>query len=153
MPDKARGRTGRPTVYDPAFVEKVHAYLRENQDEWSEFHKTRGEKSDSYEPVVKVKLPTVEGFARFIGVHKDTLYEWKCLYPDFSDALDKIVEEQRDRLINEGLAGNYNPLIAKLVLSANHGMGEKTETKSRISVDEIIRAQESSSAGRSQPGA
>ena len=118
---------GRPTKYDPIFIEKVDEYLKENQDQWTEFHKTRGVHSDSYERYVQVKLPTVEGFARYINVHKDTLYEWKGLYEEFSDSLDKIVEEQKRRLIDNGLAGTYNPVIAKLVLSANHGMAEKTE--------------------------
>ena len=120
---------GRPTLYDHAFINKVDKYLEENQDVWDEFHKTRGSKSDTYERVVQVNLPTVERFARFIGVHKDSLYEWKGLYPEFSDALDKIVEEQKHRLMEEGLANNYNPAIAKLILSSNHGMAEKTEEK------------------------
>lgn len=30
---------------------------------------------------------SIESFAGVIGVHKDTLYEWKATYPDFSDAL------------------------------------------------------------------
>jgi hypothetical protein len=77
--------------------------------------------------VLRVNLPTIEGFARFIGVNKTTLYEWDKKYPDFSNSLDKIRIEQQTRLINEGLAGNYNPTIAKLILSSNHGMREKTE--------------------------
>lgn len=47
---------------------------------------------------------------------------------EFLGALNKIREEQRSRLINKGLSGQYNPVIAKLILSANHGMAEKTET-------------------------
>lgn len=123
--DKLPG--GRPTEYEPSFVGKVDEYLKESQDKWTEFHKTRGLKSDSYDRVVEVKLPSREGFADFIGKSTDAFLDWEELYPEFGVALGKIEREQKKRLINEGLAGNYNPVIAKLLLSANHGLAEKSE--------------------------
>lgn len=143
MPKSSRP-VGRPTQYDPSFVDKVDKYLAENQDEWSEFHKTRGDKSDSYEQVVKVKLPTREGFAQFIGKSTDAFLDWEREHPEFGGALRKIEMEQKQRLINEGLAGNYNPVIAKLLLSANHGMVDRTESKTEFSIASLIKAQQSS---------
>jgi hypothetical protein len=72
----------------------------------------------------------VEDFADFIGVHKDSLYEWARVYPEFSVALSKISDAQKKILIKRSLSGDYNPLIAKLILSANHGMKEKTDVTS-----------------------
>ena len=120
---------GRPTDYDPSFVKKVDEYLKKNQDVWTEFHKTRGEKSDSFERIVTVNLPTREGFASYIGVSHDALSDWEIKYKEFGVALANLDAEQKKRLMNEGLAGNYNPIIAKLLLSANHGLAEKTEQK------------------------
>lgn len=104
---------GRPTKYKESFILKADEYLSENKD---------GIEADSG---IKVQLPTIEGFAGFLKVNKDTLYEWKSKYPGFSDALGKISREQRERLINEGLSGRYNSTIAKLMLANNHGMNDK----------------------------
>ncbi len=120
---------GRPLEYKHEYVDKVYEYLELKNDEEIEFHKTRGENTNSYERIVKVDLPTKEDFALFIGVNKSSLYEWEALSPEFSIALDLITVHQRGKLINGGLSGTYNPTIAKLLLSANHGMKEKNETE------------------------
>jgi len=102
---------GRPTKYDPAFIGMVDQYLT-------------GATRDN------MHLPKVESFAKFIGVHKDTLYEWGKLYPEFSDALKRIMQEQAERLIDDGIYGGkeVNATIVKLLLQNNHGMREKTDT-------------------------
>lgn len=123
---------GRPTKYTPELCQKVDDYLKESIDkELSVLKET--ENPDGTKEIVeikryKVQLPTIEGFALFLGVNKDTLYEWKKKYTNFSDSLDNIINIQKKRLLDEGLAGNYNPTIAKLILSSNHGMAEKTNT-------------------------
>lgn len=127
MAQKRKHPGGRPTDYRPEFIAKVDAYLKERQDEFFEHHKTRGIKSNTYDRCVKVNLPTREGFAKFIGVSHDALSDWERKYPEFGVALAKIAAEQKQRLIEHGLSGDYNPVIAKLVLSANHGMAEKNE--------------------------
>lgn len=121
---------GRPTDYTEDMPDKVRAYIVASKDEYTEFHKTRGEKSDSYDRLVRVNIPTIEGLAIALGVNKSTIYEWEKSYEVFSDALDELRSEQKNRLIQCGLSGDYNPLIAKLVLSANHGMKERTDMTS-----------------------
>lgn len=118
---------GRPTLYRPEFVQKVDEYLELKQDVEDEFHKTRGQTSDSYQRVIKVNLPSVEDFAKFLGFGKTQIYDWEAKHPEFKDALDKIREEQKNRLSEKGLSGDYSPVMAKFLLSANHGMSEKTE--------------------------
>ena len=129
-------KKGRPKKYDPIFIKKVDEYLATCNDVEDEFHKTRGEKSDTFERTLKVHLPKIEEFARFINVHKDTLVEWAKENDDFSVALSKIKLEQHNRLVDESLAGNYNPVIAKLMLSSNHGYREKSDMTSN---DESIK--------------
>jgi len=123
-------KVGRPTKYLEEYINKVDEYLDIHKDIELEKIGLRNEDKgyEKIEYILKVDLPTVEGFALFLGVNKTTLYEWETKHPEFSNALDKIRTEQQTRLINEGLSGNYNPTIAKLILSSNHGMREKTET-------------------------
>jgi DNA-packaging protein gp3 len=116
---------GRPTEYKPEYCEQAEVYLMDSEDTLTE----RGK--------LQVKLPTTDGFARFLGVARSSLYLWEKSHPEFSDALDKIRNEQQERLLNMGLSGDYNPTIAKLVLSSNHGMREKTETDVTTGGDKI----------------
>ncbi len=116
---------GRPTEYSEEYIAKVDEYLAQQVDEEYKRTKTESSASSSYEHRIRVKLPTVEGFARFLGVSKKSLYNWKDTHPDFLHALEKIEIEQKERLICYGLSGDYNSTIAKLILSANHGMNDK----------------------------
>jgi hypothetical protein len=116
---------GRPTKYKPEYVDMVHDYLAECQDD------TLYDESQNKVVDRTVNLPKIEGgFDSFLGVATSTVYEWAKEYPEFSKALALIRQEQKDRLINNGLAGRYNPTIAKLVLSANHGMREGMDVTS-----------------------
>lgn len=118
---------GRPSEYKEEYISKAKEYLSLCQDEYDEYHKTRGEKSDSFDRIIKVKLPTIEGFALYLDVSKKSLYNWAEQNPEFLHALDDIERIQKQRLIENGLSGDYNPMIAKLILSANHGMREKQD--------------------------
>lgn len=126
--EEKKNKFGRPTKYDKKYISKIDMYLKICQDEEKQVVKQSSEKYEMFDNKLKVKLPTIDGFARFINIPKRTLYEWKDKHPDFSHSLDKIVTEQQERLINSGLSGEYNSTIAKLILSSNHGMREKSET-------------------------
>jgi len=117
---------GRPVEYTPEFTMNAKLYLASCVDSIEEFHKTRGDASDTYERHVKVKLPSIEGLAVYLKIHKDTIYEWEKIHPEFSDVLNDLRHQQADKLIVNGLSGDYNPTIAKLLL-AKHGYVEKSE--------------------------
>ena len=128
MAVETKKKTGRPTKYSDSILEKAQVFLKECVDEIEEWHKTRGEKSNSFERITHVNLPTVEGLAIYLKVHRDTLYEWSSKHKEFSDTLEQLSQLQRDVLTKKALSGEYSPIIAKLLLSSNHGMAEKTET-------------------------
>ncbi len=115
---------GRPSEYDPSFVQKVDEYLATCVDAERE---VKG-KGEGY--AIIVRLPKLEGFARFLNVSRQSLNNWAEQHPEFLDALERIKIEQKERLIDNGLSGDYNPTIAKLVLSSDHGMAEKSDVTS-----------------------
>jgi len=89
---------------------------------------------------LKVRLPTLEGLALELGIHRDTLYDWEKKYPQFSDILERLRAEQAVKLLNSGLSGDYNSAITKVLL-IKHGyhdkqeIDQKTEISGAISVD------------------
>ena len=119
---------GRPTTYDSKYINMVDEYLEKNQDFVDIVYSGKDNKNVS--SVAKVKLPTIEGFARYIGIPRRTLYDWRDNHEEFSHTLDKILIEQQERLINKGLSGDYSASIAKLILSSNHGMAERKDVTS-----------------------
>jgi hypothetical protein len=116
----------RPIEYNEEHLIKAREYITLRVDEIEEYHKTRGEKSDGYERLVRVKLPTIEGLAVHLGISRSTLYLWKENYPTFSDIIEELQAIQADRLLNNGLSGDYNPVIAKVLLT-KHGYREGIE--------------------------
>ncbi|MGX7894395.1 terminase small subunit [Tsuneonella sp. HG222] len=127
---KKAAPVGRPSKYTPVVLTQTREYIASCRDSVKLFHKTRGDKSDTFERLVFANIPTKEGLALHLGVHRDTVQEWAKHHPEFSVALEQLDQKQRDMLIKGGLSGQYNPMITKLVLSSNHGMREKTDVTS-----------------------
>lgn len=104
---------GRPTKYEGnKTIEKTRQYISECVDDFSTH---------------TVRLPKAEGLAYYLGVSRDTLYEWAKKHKSFSDILEEINQIQSSRVIDNALAGNYNANIAKLLLG-KHGYKEQSET-------------------------
>ena len=115
--------------YKEEYVAEVDKYLKKNKDRNVKVLKQKSTKKGYliYENKLKVKLPTIGGFATYLGVCEMTLYNWAESNKSFRIALDKIKNEQKQRLLNSGLSGDYSSTIAKLILSSNHGMKERVD--------------------------
>ena len=81
----------------------------------------------SYIVIQNAKMPTIEDYAVYLGVHVSTLKNWADRIIEFGLALDKMKAIQRTFLINNGLSGRYNSTISKLLLGTNHGLIERRE--------------------------
>lgn len=73
-------------------------------------------------------VPTVVGLALFLGVSTSTVYNWASeeVSQEFLDILTRVDQLQHQRLVNNGLAGTFNPAITKMMLT-KHGYSDKIE--------------------------
>lgn len=112
---------GRPSKYDPSFILEVDKYLE-----------TTGKE--------QMHLPKIESFAIWLGVSKDTIYEWAKDNKEFSDAVRKIMNYQAEQLIDDGIYGGkeINQSIVKLLLQSNHGMKERVDQTTNDKDLEVI---------------
>ena len=106
---------GRPTDYTPELLKKANGYLAQCIDDFSD------------EKIKKVRFPSIAGLAVFLKCSRECVYEWGRKYSEFSDILAEVLSEQEKRLLENGLGGNYNAQIAKLVLG-KHGYHEKVDS-------------------------
>lgn len=139
------GNDGQPAKYKEEFVRAVDDYIAECKDGYTQHANSEGKITKTTKKVV---LPTIEGFAKKLGFVTKTLYNWAKIHPEFLHALARIEEAQKERLVSEGLAGNYNFVIAKLLLSANHGLREGKDITSK---GQIIKSNEIAFVDFSEP--
>ena len=109
----------RPTKYTEEIQEKADRYVYEH------------EKFDD-------PLPSMEGLAFALGIHRSTLYDWANSgeKPEFSDTLERIQLQQARLLISKGLKNEFNTTIVKLMM-ANHGYSERIQNDVLIHDDKV----------------
>ncbi len=71
-----------------------------------------------------------------MDINKCTIYDWRKEKKEFSYLIETLLEEQADRLVNNGLTGSYNSTIAKVLLS-KHGYREGIEQTGKDGKDLI----------------
>lgn len=123
---------GRPTDYGEDILTKSNDYLKSCEDESKSFVIMQGDGYTKYEERLVVKIPTIEGLARYLKIHRSTLYAWQKEKPEFSDIIEELQQKQVERLLSNGLSGTYNSTIAKVLLT-KHGYTDRTEVKNEHS--------------------
>ena len=90
---------GRPSKLTDALIEQAGRYA-------SKEYLSEGE-----------VIPTIEGLAVYLNVSRSTIYEWKAKNKEFSDILESLMARQAKELFSNGLTGDFNPTITKLILT------------------------------------
>lgn len=113
---KRKSNGGRPTKLTRELVNKTAQYLNVEI-------KNGGLYSGD--------LPTVAGLSIYLGVSRESIYEWQSLdnplAKEFSDILGELNATQEYKLIGKSLRGEYNSAITKLLLT-KHGYTDKVQT-------------------------
>jgi hypothetical protein len=120
---------GRPTKYNKGVVKTAYDYINSCVDQYYNYQKGFGA-TNTFERRVSVNFPTREELAMRLSIHIDTLIEWEKKYQEFSEALAFLDQKQKIMVLKGSMNGDYNPMIAKLMLSANHGMKERIDNTS-----------------------
>lgn len=128
---------GRPTKYKPAFCEEILDFFNRTPVK-IEYIKTADGKKECRETVCE--LPTLAGFAAYIGVCRDTLHEWSKQHAEFSDAIKRAQAHQEHILIQNGLTGRYHPAVAIFALKNLAGWRDKVEVDNRSHVELSVKA-------------
>jgi len=127
---------GRPTKLTQELIDKTATYLSTCKDDI--VHTDKGALT-----YVNVDLPTLEGLALYLGIHKETIQDWTRdakgddMKSQFSVFVKDILQEQGKRLINKGLGGLYQAKIAGMLLS-KHGYVERSETDITSKGEKIV---------------
>lgn len=105
---KVMAKVGRPTKYTPELLKKAVEYL------------------DDYEYYGAV-FPSYVGLALYLGIDKTTVYAWADDKDkqEFSHLLGTINSIQHEMLVGNGIVGEYQPTITKLMLT-KHGYKDES---------------------------
>ena len=115
---------GRPTDYSQEILDNTLKYIELSEDkEEKQLSGLSVKGTELYKTHYKVNLPTIEGLAYYLKVNRDTIYEWCKKHKEFSDIIESLKAKQAQELISKGLSGDYNPTIAKVLLT-KHGYRE-----------------------------
>lgn len=118
---------GRPTKYSLDILKRTKEYIESCEDETTElFTGYTRNGGEMFKEKLVVKLPNIEGLAYTLKISKDTIYEWCKIHKDFSDVIKDLLAKQANVLLTKGLSGDYNPTIAKVLLT-KHGYREGIE--------------------------
>ncbi len=134
---------GHPTDFSKDMMKKAKAYLASCKDK--RVFKRVGRR---YVSGLDVRIPTRGGMAVALGVARDTLYEWAKVHKEFSDIMEELGSIQEGRLIENGLSGDYNSTIAKVLLT-KHGYREGIEATGADGKDLIPSDELDKKAGNS----
>lgn len=111
---------GRPTLLTQELLDRARTYLATCIEHYDDMGK------------LQVELPSIEGLALFLGVGRPTIYKWKDETGEFNeqfiDILEEVLASQAKRLLNQGIAGNYNSTISKLILGKHGYVDQKDIT-------------------------
>lgn len=100
---------GRPTVYGDNILKLARGYLTTFKD-------------------MGDVVPSVAGLACVLGVTRETCHAWARdpSKEEFSHILWELAQRQERELLNNGLAGNFNAPITKMMLT-KHGYSDRVE--------------------------
>lgn len=121
---------GRPSLYKPEYCELILEYFSVRPYETVGINEKAAD------------FPSFAGFAAKIGVHRDTLHEWKDIHPEFSDAYMRAKEHQENFVLVNGMKGLVNTNFAMFATKNLLGYRDKQPGETDVVVNNYQSAPE-----------
>lgn len=128
---------GQPTKYKPEYCQQLIDYFSIEPLEIireQEITDTEGGKYISRR--LPQRFPWFEGFARKIGVHRNTLKNWCDEYPEFAEAYETAKDLQREFLVDIGLSGATSASFAIFTMKNVCGWRDERDLKLKKAKEE-----------------
>ena len=134
---------GGVSKYDPKYCDMLLDYFFNAQPSIGvrkTFYANGAIKSEE-EYVIAPELPTLQKFATDIGVTYKCLNDWSMKHVEFGEVYTRAREYQNHLVLSNGMAGRYNPALAKLWLENHLELTEKVDVKQNVNASpETIEA-------------
>jgi len=131
---KQKNLGGRPSKYKPEYCDQAIKYFNIEPHFETPVETQKKGVVETKIKFIPADLPTLAGFAKKIGVSKDTLNEWRKVYPKFSVAIKKGKTAQEHILITNALKGGYAPAFSIFFAKNNMGWKDKQEQSVNMTV-------------------
>ena len=128
---------GQPTKYRPEYCQQLINYFSIEPLEIireQEITDTEGGKYISRR--LPQRFPWFEGFARKIGVHRNTLKNWCADHPAFDEAYETAKDLQREFLVDIGLSGATSASFAIFTMKNVCGWRDERDLKLKKAKEE-----------------
>lgn len=122
--EEEKPSVGRPSGYKPEYCQRLLDFF--SLEVFFEKEKTIPTKDG---PIVITtdeasEIPMFQDFCKEVGVHRDTLHEWRDKHPEFSDAYKKAKDLQEMIIAKNAIKGRYDKTFSIFMLKCNHGWND-----------------------------
>ena len=128
---------GQPTKYKPEYCQQLIDYFSIEPLKIVAEQKIIGPEGGKYvSRRLPQRFPWFEGFARKIGVHRNTLKNWCAEHPEFAEAYDTAKDLQREFIVDVALSGAAPPSFAIFTMKNVCGWRDERDLKLRKAKEE-----------------
>ena len=128
---------GQPTKYRPEYCQQLIDYFSIEPLEIIREQEITGTEGGKYvSRRLPQRFPWFEGFARKIGVHRNTLKNWCAEHPEFAEAYETAKDLQREFLVDIGLSGAAPPSFAIFTMKNVCGWRDERDLKLKKAKEE-----------------
>ena len=128
---------GQPTKYKPEYCQQLIDYFSIEPLEIIREQEITGTEGGKYvSRRLPQRFPWFEGFARKIGVHRNTLKNWCAEHPEFAEAYETAKDLQREFLVDIGLSGATSASFAIFTMKNVCGWRDERDLKLKKAKEE-----------------